>query len=232
MAHWKTIHRLAAFLREDLRIDGALTVKQVARRYQHLDVSRNDIRKAAMLAGARKFHPRLKRAAWDRRPERYEVYYISETPPGLSVIPHLLGLAEMRTILGARVLHWERALPLDTSRQARYRTPDVICELKDLGVVSLEYDHGKYTYAEIVRKAQVARQMTRYQIWATVSHGRADFVASVLTNAEVWAVSWETGESTLVLTPQGTGLRPSHEPSNGSPTRDLSVNSLQPHETP
>ena len=164
LAHWRVIDRLTAMLREDLRVDVVMTVGQVVRRYRHLNVNRSDVRRAILFAGARRFYPRLKPVAWAKTSNRYEVCYLSQPPPDRSVVPHLLGLAEMRTILGARVLHWSHASVSRSWKRVSHRTPDVICELSDLGVVTLEYDYGKYTKETILRKAETARRMTRYQV--------------------------------------------------------------------
>lgn len=192
--HWKTARKLAEALMEHLETDRALTVMQVVRRFRDFDINRDDARKVAREAGCVTKRVRIPPAK-GHKAEPYEICYVPSEPPNPKYLPHILGLAEMRTILGNRALHWRHVKLASSTARGRQDMPDAIYETPDGDVVAVEYDHGSYTRDIILSKARYASKYTGRQLWCTPLLRRALAIAQMIPGAEVWHVSWATGEA-------------------------------------
>lgn len=192
--HWKTARRLAEALREYLETDRTLTVMQVVRRFRDFDINRDDARKIAREAGCVTKCVRVSPAK-GHRPETHEICYIPSVPPYPRALPHILGLAEMRTVLGGRAVRWRHMRLANPTVRGKHEIPDALYETPSGDVVAVEYDHGWYTRGIILSKSRYAAEYTGKQLWCTPLLRRALAISSLVPDAEVWYVSWVTGEA-------------------------------------
>ncbi len=183
---------------EDLTVDGVATVHQLMRRYSYLGITRDKAREAARRVGGKVFHPRIRPTARSSERPRCEVWYSHPIQPASSVLPHLLGLAEVRSMLTYRATSWSYVGVLPSKTRKQHTSPDALVEIPDLGVTVFEYDHGRYTSEVIRAKAEHARTLSRFQVWCTPSLRHADLISSIVPDAEVWLVSWYTGKRKVI----------------------------------
>jgi len=200
------VEAVARAILEDLRVDTVLTVRQFQRRH---GVTQDLVRLACKLPGtgidyrtmlvrplrgsSRKTRPELMSIGGIRRPSR---------------VPYLLGLAEMRTLLSAELSSWSIQLknPWGISR---HTLPGAVGKDRACLPVAVEYHYGLLTMAKLTaRHRRLVASFPRV-VWGVCGLSRAIGVARLIPDAEVWYVSWETGEHVLVqkdgLSMVGTG---------------------------
>jgi hypothetical protein len=190
------LEAVAETILADLKTDVVLTVRQFQRRH---GLKQDVVRAACKLPGAGIGYRTLsiRPLANSKRTVRPELMYLSSLPRP-SVIPHLLGIAEMRTILSGDLHVWSPQSHNPTRHRVRFGYPDAIGQDANGDLVAIEYDGGRYTREEIIAKDHQLRVRAARKVWGTPGLRRALSIARLLPDAEVWQVSWETGVHTLV----------------------------------
>jgi len=190
------VESVAQVIVEDLKRDTVLTVDQFRRRH---GLQRDLVRAACKVPGTgigyltAWVHPQ----ANSERRIRVELMHLGDLPRP-STIPHLLGIAEMRTALANDLRVWSPQYHDPRRYRVRFGYPDVLGQDMNGELVAVEYDAGKYTREYIVAKDHQLRAPATRRIWGTPGLRRAISIARLLPHAEVWQVSWETGTHVLV----------------------------------
>jgi hypothetical protein len=195
---WKPweVEAVAEAIVEDLRKDTILTVDQFRKRH---GVQRDLVRAACKLPGTGIVYLTrwVRPLANSERRIRAELMHLGESPKP-STIPHLLGIAEMRTALADDLRSWSPQYHDPRRYRVRFGHPDVLGQDAEGNLVAVEYDAGRYTREYIVAKDHQLRAPASRRIWGTPGLRRALSIARLLPRAEVWQISWETGTHVLV----------------------------------
>lgn len=114
-------------------------------------------------------------------------------PPGASVrheeIAHHLGLAEMRWHLREKLWKWKTATQSWSDNRKLRERPDAVAE-DGTGLVVVEYDHGAYSAADIVRKQRAFAAFAPRQVWGTSAEHRRRWLLKHIPDTNILVVKW------------------------------------------
>ena len=189
------LEAVAHAILDDLMVDTVLTVRQFQRRH---GVKQDLVRAACKIPGTgidyrtMAVHP-LRGSPRKTRPELMSIGGIQKP----ARVPYLLGLAEMRTLLSGELSSWSSQLknPWGISRRT---LPAAVGEDQASLPVAVDYHYGLLTRAQLAAKHRCLAASFPRVIWGVCGLLRAAEVAVLVPDAEVWCVSWETGEHVLV----------------------------------
>ena len=153
-------------LHDDLLVDGAITLKQLKRRYY---ISRSE----ASAAGFHVFDRPVPLTGRARRPVKVSFVATDQSMDALSgnTLRHLSGVAEIRHVLRAPVEAWERPFSRRTGE-----LPDAIYRPSS-GAVAVEFDAGTYSRVQVIKKLNAfGGNAFSAQVWGTPSEARSHFI--------------------------------------------------------
>lgn len=176
----------------DLEVDGALALSQVRRRYVPGDGEEELRRWLIRLARRRALSVRRLWVPRTARARRAEEIVVVERP-GLSVrqeeMAHRLGLAEMRWSLRASLRAWSLIAQPWPEKWLYGERPDALAE-DAAGLFAVEYDHGAYSAADIVRKQRAFATLAPRQVWGTSNEHRRRWLREHLHDPDILVVAW------------------------------------------
>jgi len=172
------------FVVELLEKDRALTLGQLARWGIRLEVPLRD-------PDAREVRFRqveLPRTARSRKVIPVTVVELRrEAPLDERILPHVLGVAEVRRILWGSVDAWDAS---GASRmRAAVEVPDAVAVRGD-GLWAVEYDTGAYTEAVVRRKCEAFGEGYAGQIWAVPAERRAAWLRRLGVPGPIVVAPW------------------------------------------
>ncbi len=177
----------------DLRVDRFLTLGQLGRRY---GVTLRRLREMQRLGAVELRSMELRPTYWSK-PSWFTVASLPGTPPGPGKwVEHVLGLAEVRWVMRDRLDGWRPLESLGGERPDRWRWFDVFAYDREAGgkPAVVEYDTGIYRPREILDKTGRATRICQKVIWATASYRKAEVIAELVPDADIWVIRWHDGE--------------------------------------
>ena len=162
-------------LHDDLQVDGAITLKQLKRRYY---ISRTE----ANASGFHLFDRPVPLTGRSRRPIKVSFVATNQSVTTLSgnTLRHLSGIAEIRHELRAPVSAWQRPLSRYTGE-----LPDAIYQ-SSTGAAAVEFDAGTYSRVQVIKKLNAfAGSEFSAQIWGTPSQARSQFIQTLALKREL-----------------------------------------------
>lgn len=177
----------------DLAVDRYLTDDQLFRRYELGVYATKALKSAKIIRTTRTY---LRPTYGARMPMPVTIISSGRSrkdPLAVIGMEHYLGLAELRWALRNRVRYWRPAV--GATGNPHYF--DVVA-FDDQGELLIEYVTGWHTTERLLRKADVARRMSRRQLWASSSGARIAAFLDLFPDAEVWLVRWYDGTSCRV----------------------------------
>ncbi|MDQ7839432.1 MAG: hypothetical protein RDU83_00205 [bacterium] len=176
----------------DLEVDAVLALSQVRRRYvptareKEIDLWLRVLRRRGAINLRRVWVPRTARA-------RLAEEIVVIEPPGASIrqeeMAHRLGLAEMRWRLRDGLRRWEVVAQAWPEKRTHGERPDAMAE-DAAGLIAVEYDHGAYGAADVVRKQRAFAALTPRQVWGTSSEPRRRWLHRHLRGQNIMVVVW------------------------------------------
>lgn len=176
----------------DLEVDAVLALSQVRRRYAP-EAGEEDLRQWLMrLARRRALSVRrvcVPRTARARLAEEVVVVERAGRPVYSEEVAHRLGLAEMRWRLRTGLRRWEVVAQAWPEKRTHGERPDAMAE-DAAGLIAVEYDHGAYRSADIVRKYRAFATLAPRQLWGTSSEPRRRWLHQHLRGQNIMVVVW------------------------------------------
>lgn len=176
----------------DLRGDHILALSQVRRRYasgvDEREVERwvKRLAERRAITARRLLVPRTARA-------RLTAEIVAVELPGSSgrqeEIAHRLGLAEMRWHLRVGLRRWEPITQRWPEKRTYGERPDALAE-DAAGPFVVEYDHGAYSAADVMRKQRAFTELASRQVWGVSSERRRRWLLRHQYDSNILVVTW------------------------------------------
>jgi hypothetical protein len=137
----------------------------------------------------------------------------NQSLPAKRFVAHYLGIAEARAALRSRFPQW-RTLREQRDEWRKWEMFDAVAWDANERATLVEYDAGTHTWSRVLAKVEAGRRLQVRQLWATPSPQRAQTLAGLCPDLEVWLIDWLDGDAYCVGSPD----RPFGEPAEDGDT--------------